>query len=279
METAEIVKIAVSAAPYSIDKPYDYLVPPELLETAVPGVRVTVPFGRGNRTSEGIILARTPGEKMQGLKPLLSVLDRGPVLDGDGIALALWLRQRYFCTLFEAVKAILPAGLWYQIREVWHVAEGMDRCAADGAATGIRRAAPVLDALFAAGGSAELSVLEEACGWHCAAGTAEGRGHGLRDCGPPEDRRQVPSDGGTGRQRRGGRISDGKAILPPAAGGGASPGGRGADERGGGMLLHRRLHGRPPGDGEGGDRGFFSGRGAAAAGPDGGGTQRSYRPQ
>ncbi|MFR6095878.1 MAG: hypothetical protein ACLUIW_11470 [Dysosmobacter welbionis] len=164
METAEIVKIAVSAAPYSIDKPYDYLVPPELLETAVPGVRVTVPFGRGNRTSEGIILARTPGEKMQGLKPLLSVLDRGPVLDGDGIALALWLRQRYFCTLFEAVKAILPAGLWYQIREVWHVAEGMDRCAADGAATGIRRAAPVLDALFAAGGSAELSVLEEACG-------------------------------------------------------------------------------------------------------------------
>ena len=29
METAEIVKIAVSAAPYSIDKPYDYLVPPE----------------------------------------------------------------------------------------------------------------------------------------------------------------------------------------------------------------------------------------------------------
>lgn len=79
METAEIVKIAVSAAPYSIDKPYDYLVPPELLETAVPGVRVTVPFGRGNRTSEGIILTRTPGEKMQGLKPLLSVLDRGPV--------------------------------------------------------------------------------------------------------------------------------------------------------------------------------------------------------
>ena len=58
METAEIVKVAVSAAPYSIDKPYDYLVPRSLLEAAVPGVRVTVPFGRGNRTSEGIVLAR-----------------------------------------------------------------------------------------------------------------------------------------------------------------------------------------------------------------------------
>ena len=89
METAEIVKVAVSAAPYSIDKPYDYLVPEPLLEAAAPGVRVTVPFGRGNRTSEGMILARVQGEKVQGLKPLDSVLDSGPVLDGDGIALAL----------------------------------------------------------------------------------------------------------------------------------------------------------------------------------------------
>ena len=164
METAEIVKVAVGAAPYSIDKPYDYLVPPELLETAVPGVRVTVPFGRGNRTSEGIILARSRGEKGPKLKPLLSLLDRTPVLDSDGIALALWLRQRYFCTLFEAVKTILPAGLWYQLREVWRLAEGLDRSTAGGIAAGIRRASPVLDALSAAGGAAELGDLEAACG-------------------------------------------------------------------------------------------------------------------
>ena len=40
METADIVKVAVSAAPYSIDKPYDYLVPEALAESAAPGVRV-----------------------------------------------------------------------------------------------------------------------------------------------------------------------------------------------------------------------------------------------
>ena len=92
METAIIVKVAVSAAPYSIDKPYDYLVPKALEETAVPGVRVTVPFGRGNRQSEGIILARGTGEKIQGLKVLTDVLDQEAVLDSDGIALALWMR-------------------------------------------------------------------------------------------------------------------------------------------------------------------------------------------
>ena len=164
METAVITKVAVSAAPYSIDKPYDYLVPKELLDMAVPGVRVTVPFGRGNRESEGIILARSTGEKHPGLKPLKAVLDREPVLDQKGIALALWMRQRYFCTLFEAVKTILPAGLWYQFREVWHLAEGLDRPAAEAVAAGIKRAPAVLDVLFAGGGSAELSVLREACG-------------------------------------------------------------------------------------------------------------------
>ena len=164
METAVIVKIAVSAAPYSIDKPYDYLVPDSLLEAAVPGVRVSVPFGRGNRSSEGVILARAEGEKIPGLKALLSVLDEEPVLDDAGIALALWIRQRYFCTMFEAVKTILPAGLWYQFREIWHLEEDLDRQRADELCAKIRRAAAVLDVLFTSGGSADLEVLQDACG-------------------------------------------------------------------------------------------------------------------
>ena len=62
METADMVKVAVSAAPYSIDKPYSYLVPESLAAAAVPGVRVMVPFGRGNKESEGLILARVQAE-------------------------------------------------------------------------------------------------------------------------------------------------------------------------------------------------------------------------
>ena len=161
METAWIVKVAVSAAPYSIDKPYDYLVPAALEELAVPGARVTVPFGRGNRTSEGIILAAAPGEKTPGLKAIFAVLDREPVLDATGIALALWMRQRYFCTLYEAVKTILPAGLWYQLREVWHTVSGEEAAAL---AAGIPGGQAVWDALTAAGGSADAQVLENACG-------------------------------------------------------------------------------------------------------------------
>ena len=74
METADMVKVAVSAAPYSIDKPYSYLVPDALAAAAVPGVRVMVPFGRGNKESEGLILARVQEPKLPGSKALRQVL-------------------------------------------------------------------------------------------------------------------------------------------------------------------------------------------------------------
>lgn len=162
---AEICKVAVSAIPYIIDKPYDYLVPEALLDAAVPGVRVKIPFGRGNRETEGVVLARTSGEKLPDLKSLAAVLDQEPVLDRADIELALWMRQRYFCTLFEAVKAILPVGLWYRLREVWRLADPeLDRLTADGMAGSIKQAIPVLDALYAAGGSGELEALQALCG-------------------------------------------------------------------------------------------------------------------
>ena len=109
----------MEAATYAIDKPYDYLVPQGMTGQVRPGVRVTVPFGNGNRTSEGMVLALHYGEGRKGLKALSAVLDGECVLDEDRMKLAFWLRERYFCTLYDAVRLILPAGLWYRIREVY----------------------------------------------------------------------------------------------------------------------------------------------------------------
>ena len=162
METAWIVKVAVSAAPYSIDKPYSYLVPESLAAAAVPGVRVMVPFGRGNKESEGLILARVQEPKLPGSKALRQILDSEPVLDKAGIDLALWMRGRYFCTVFEAVKTILPAGLWYGLREIWSLA--MEPEAARSAAVGIPGAWQVLDLLEKQGGKADIRVLRDALG-------------------------------------------------------------------------------------------------------------------
>ena len=162
METADMVKVAVSAAPYSIDKPYSYLVPESLAAAAVPGVRVMVPFGRGNKESEGLILARVQEPKLPGSKAIRQILDSEPVLDKAGIDLALWMRGRYFCTVFEAVKTILPAGLWYGLREIWSLA--MEPEAARSAAVGIPGAWQVLDLLEKQGGKADIRVLRDVLG-------------------------------------------------------------------------------------------------------------------
>ena len=161
METVKIARVAVAAATYTIDKPYDYLVPENLEERAKPGVRVTVPFGNGNRASEGIVLSLASDSKRPRLKALKEVLDDESVLGPSQIRLAIWLRERYFCTLYEAAKVLLPAGLWYRVREICTLAVDRETALEAGADS---RESRVLEVLTAHGGSCELETLRLACG-------------------------------------------------------------------------------------------------------------------
>lgn len=115
-----LAKIAVSAAIFAIDKPYDYLVPAELL--LQPGQRVLVPFGRSNKQTEGIVLSLEDRER-PGLKSVLQALDPEPLLDEKMLHLAAFLRERYFCTFYDAVKAILPAGVWFREQERYSICD------------------------------------------------------------------------------------------------------------------------------------------------------------
>lgn len=108
----KVAKIAVSAASYWFDRPYDYVVPEDWEERLCPGMRVYVPFAKGNRRTEGIVLAIADKSKYKKLKYILSVIDETPVLTPTHVKLALFMRERFFCTVYEAAKAMLPAGLW-----------------------------------------------------------------------------------------------------------------------------------------------------------------------
>ncbi len=116
-----IVGIALDGLVYAIDKPYSYTLP-EALSAARPGCRVSVPFGAGNRLREGMILTLTPGED-PALKAVVQVLDAEPVLSESMLRLAAFVRERYFCSFYEAIRAMLPAGLWLQSREVFALAK------------------------------------------------------------------------------------------------------------------------------------------------------------
>lgn len=78
-----VAKIALSAATFAIDRPYSYRVPPALAGVLQPGMRVLVPFGTGNRTSEGLVLSVEEAEGGK-LKEIVTLLDETPVLIPPG---------------------------------------------------------------------------------------------------------------------------------------------------------------------------------------------------
>ncbi len=116
MERKLSALVAVKAATYAIDKPYEYIIPEELANKAVPGVRVRVQFGKGRRKTEGIILEcrEVSGDSGFKLKEISEIIDETPVLDSSLIRLGLWLREQYFCTFFDVARVMLPQGAWHK---------------------------------------------------------------------------------------------------------------------------------------------------------------------
>ena len=164
MDTVTAARIALKAATYAIDKPYDYDVPAQLLPQLRPGMRVIVPFGAGNRRTEGIVLAladRCPPDPRR--KSVLTVLDDAPVLDRQALHLALWMRERWFCTVYDAARAMLPAGLFFSLQDRYVLCGGADRESAYEAAGRSESARRILELIFASGG-AEVQQIRELFG-------------------------------------------------------------------------------------------------------------------
>ncbi|MDR1117250.1 MAG: primosomal protein N' [Oscillospiraceae bacterium] len=131
--TRKIAKIALCGVTYTIDQIYDYLLPLPLYDSAAEGMRVVVPFGRSNRRTEGLILEITEAEEKAGLKTVLYMLDRSPILDKEQLKLAVWLRERCFCTFYNVVKAMLPSGIFYSLKIKYYINEPYDSVTAGAA--------------------------------------------------------------------------------------------------------------------------------------------------
>ena len=120
-----IVGVAVENTAYSFDKIFDYSADSSLGDSLSIGKRVLVPFGSGNRKRQGMIMY-LKRESREGLKPIISVLDELPVMTAEMVGLAVFMRNHYFCTYYDAVKAMLPAGINYSITTLYTAVKGMD---------------------------------------------------------------------------------------------------------------------------------------------------------
>lgn len=101
----KIATVAVDNTFFSFDTDYDYILPNEF--EAYIGSRVNVPFGKGNTERSGIIIAISNSNKSNSqLKSIIEVLDR-PLSD-EMVSLALWMKERCFCTTYDCLKQMLP---------------------------------------------------------------------------------------------------------------------------------------------------------------------------
>lgn len=110
--TSKVAYVAVENAIYHFDKQFSYLIPDGM--RALPGCRVAVPFGRGNSKRQGIILSVGESES-DGLKEISELLDTEPVLGDEMLGMCEFIKNRCFCTYYDAVKAMLPAGINYRL--------------------------------------------------------------------------------------------------------------------------------------------------------------------
>jgi len=118
-----IAQIAVENTLYAFDMLFSYEIPVGLESAVIRGVRVVVPFGRGNRKRIGVVFgvgSELPSGK---IKPIDFVIDSEPVLSGELMDLCVWIRENTFCTYYDAFRAILPPGLGFSLKSGFKLAE------------------------------------------------------------------------------------------------------------------------------------------------------------
>ena len=155
-----LARVAVSSVPYAADKLYTYRIPDELAPEAASGKRVLIPFGRGNRRSEGFVLDIVREEDKPAYKPIDAFLDDMPLLDSRDIRLVRWMKARYFCTYYDALKTLLPGGVWLKSREIWKLNDDISAEEALGAVEPDSLEETLLCAVLSAKG-AERAALNE----------------------------------------------------------------------------------------------------------------------
>jgi len=109
-ETYLVAGVAVDRTAYHFDKLYDYVVPQNARDMAKVGCRVMIRFGNGS-LRQGMILRLHTEEDAAGLKSIDELLDREPVLSPELAELVFQMKDRCFCTLFDACRTMLPTGL------------------------------------------------------------------------------------------------------------------------------------------------------------------------
>ena len=118
-----IAEVITDVSAHPVDRPFDYAVPEGMAEVIEPGARVRVPFG--NRKVLGFVtgLKEETDVPPARLKPVDELLDPEPVLTGEMLQLADWMKRTTLCFEIDALQAMLPSALRAKYEKTVHILE------------------------------------------------------------------------------------------------------------------------------------------------------------
>ncbi len=116
-----IARVILNTTSRATDAVYDYLIPENLSLTV--GMRVIVPFGRGDKTMEAYVIDITEKSELKSLKSIYKVADNFAYFDRKGVEMAEFMRHRYFCRYAEAIKTLLPPNVNTKFKTIFSLAD------------------------------------------------------------------------------------------------------------------------------------------------------------
>ena len=110
MEQTLYADVVIDISHEALDKIFQYRVPLSLRETVTPGVRVCVPFGKGNRETEGYVVAigREPDYDPDKIKEILRVVEGSLSVESQLIQVADFLKKQYGSSMIAALRTVMP---------------------------------------------------------------------------------------------------------------------------------------------------------------------------
>ncbi|NMB08797.1 MAG: primosomal protein N' [Tissierellia bacterium] len=110
-------QVIVDNRAYSTDKPYTYLIRPEMRDIIQKGMRVLVPFGMGNRKIIGIVVEiKEDYEGKYKLKSIIDLIDEKPLIPEDLIDLSMWMSREYLSPYLDSLQRVLPPGDFKEVK-------------------------------------------------------------------------------------------------------------------------------------------------------------------
>ncbi|CAK7021434.1 primosomal protein N' [Tissierella sp.] len=104
-------QIIVNNRASQVDRPYTYIVDDDLKDIVKEGMRVIIPFGKGNKLIKGIVVQIIDyWNDEYSLKKVVDVLDDKPLISKELIDLSTWMKEYYLSSYIDAFQPVLPPG-------------------------------------------------------------------------------------------------------------------------------------------------------------------------